>query len=424
MILLLCTVLVLSGCSGLPGRTNITSLLSAPKFSQTESDIIKAIDNHIGDNITLRHSTSQGYSAPVQFIDIDGKDEDEAVVFYYAPNKGANIRIAVLSYEDDDWKIVSDKEGLGSEVFFFSAVEFEEMAAKQLLVGYNTGNSDENFFVAYFNDGTEEPAEYTESCQDIIVGDVTYDGYDDVILTNRTADGRIRIRSLTYTGDGEFKTVGLRTLKIYNVEITKLTLARSKDGETVLYADYRDNYNQMHTEGIVFREEGKMFNPFPVTVVSRQWEYSTDLNCVDIDGDGYIETPSVIHEERTEEPAVLKTVEWTDYTLAQPVRKYIGIYDTQEAMFVAVPDSWQNNIYTKYNGDSWQIFRKTEDEGTAEDEDNMLLTVAQVEYRNEIETGAYSYLVYKDAKTWHFSFGKQVELSEIQHMLKSVTDLE
>ena len=86
-------MLVLSGCSGLPGRTNITSLLSAPKFSQTESDIIKAIDNHIGDNITLRHSTSQGYSAPVQFIDIDGKDEDEAVVFYYAPNKGVACEI-------------------------------------------------------------------------------------------------------------------------------------------------------------------------------------------------------------------------------------------------------------------------------------------------------------------------------------------
>ncbi|MBR6518787.1 MAG: hypothetical protein IKT63_03845, partial [Oscillospiraceae bacterium] len=306
--MMLCTVLVLSGCSVMPGRTNITSLLSAPKFSQTESDIIKAIDNHIGDNITLRHSTSQGYSAPVQFIDIDGKDEDEAVVFYYAPNKGANIRIAVLSYENDDWKIVSDKEGLGTEVFFFSAVEFETMEAKQLLVGYNTGNSDENFFVAYFNDGTEEPAEYTESCQDIIVGDVTYDGYDDVILSNRTAEGRIRLRSLTYAGNGEFKMLGGRNLKYYNIDVTQLAMSQSKDGETVLYADYRDNYNQMHTEGIVFREEGKMFNPFPVTVVSRQWEYSTDLNCVDIDGDGYIETPSVIHEERTEEPDVLKTV--------------------------------------------------------------------------------------------------------------------
>ena len=90
---------------------------------------------------------------------------------------------------------------------------------------------------------------------------------------------------------------------------------------------------------------------------------------------------------------------------------------------MAVPDSWQNNIYTKYNGDSWQIFRKTEDE-EAESDENMLLTVSQVEYRNEIETGAYSYLIYKNAKTWHFTFGRQVELSEIEHIIKSVTDLE
>ena len=417
-------MLTFSGCSGLPGKNNITSLLSAPKFSQTESEIVEAIGNYTGDNITLRHSTSQGYSAPVQFIDIDGGDKEEAVVFYYAPNKGANIRMAVLSYDNEDWRIVSDREGLGTEVFFFSAVNLEGMSAKQLFVGYNTGNSDENIFAAYFTDSTAEPAEYTESCQDIIVGDVTHDGYDDVILTNRTSDGRIRIRSLTYTGDGEFKTVGLRTLKIYNVEITKLTLARSKDGETVLYADYRDNYNQMHTEGVLFKDGGKMFNAFPVTVISRQWEYNRALNCTDIDGDGYIETPSVIYEERTEEPAVLKTVEWTDYTQQPPVRKYIGICNTQESLFVAVPDSWQNNIYTKYNGDSWQIFRKTEDEEDAESDENMLLTVSQVEYRNEIETGAYSYLIYKNAKTWHFTFGRQVELSEIEHIIKSVTNLE
>lgn len=413
-------ILTLTGCNSMWGRSNITSLLSAPKFSQTESEIVKAIDNHIGENITLKHSSQQGYSSPVQLIDINGDEKDEAVVFYYALNKGANIRMAVLSYDDEKWSIVSDKEGLGTEVFYFSAVTLDGTDTKQLLVGYLTANIDENFFAAYFTGSDAEESEYVESCQDIIVGDVTYDGCDDVILTNRTSDGRMRLRSLSYSEDGGFKVVGTRLLRHYNIDITRFTLAQSRAGETVLYADYRDDYNQMHTEGMVFRDGGKMYDAFQQTVVSKWWEYTRDLNCVDIDGDGYIETPSVIQEERTEEPAVLKTVEWTDYTLEQPVRSYIGIYDTQQGLFVAIPDSWQNNIVTEYNADSWQILRKAENE---DEEAQLLLTVTQVEYRNDIETGAYSYIVYKDTKTWHLSFEKQVDLSEIQHILKSVTYL-
>jgi len=418
--LLLCVALTFTGCSGFRGKNNITNLLSAPKFSQTESEIVKAIDNYIGENVTLRHSTSQGYSSPVQFIDIDGDEKEEAVVFYYAPNKGANIRMALLSHSDGRWNIVSDKEGLGAEVFYFSAVSFEGLDTKQLLVGYNTANIDENFFVAYFTDGGSDIWEYAESCQDIIVGDVTYDGYDDVILSNRTSDGRMRLRSLSFTQDGTFRVVGTRLLKYYNIDITQFTLAHSKAGEMVLYADYRDDYNQMHTEGMVFRDGGKMFDAFQMTVVSKLWEYTDDLNCADIDGDGYIETPSVIQEERTDDPAVLKTVEWTDYTPEQPVRKYIGIYDTQESLFVAIPDSWQGEVYTEYSDGSWQVLRKTDDD---KDGDNPLFTVTQVEYRNDIELGAYSYIVYKDTKAWHLSFEKQVGLSDIQHILKSVTDL-
>lgn len=401
------------------GRSNITNLLTAPKFSQNEQEIVEVVSNHIGENITLKYSTSQGYSSPVQYIDIDGDETEEAVVFYYAPNKGANIRMAILFSTENGWQIYSDREGLGSEVFFFSAVNFEGLENKQLIVGYNTAHIDENFFAAYITDENSGISDYAESCQDIIVGDVTYDGYDEVILTNRTADGRIRLRSLSFTEEGVFRVVGTRLLKYYHIDITQLLLEKNTEGEVVLYADYRDGYNHMHTEGVVFRDGGKMFDAFHPTVISKQWEYTQDLNCADIDGDWIVETPSVIHEQHTDELDVLKTVEWTDYARQEPVRKYIGIYDTQEALFVAIPDSWQNNIYTRYSTDGWQVFRKTE-EG---EEEQLLFTVTQVEYRNDIETGAYSYLVYKDTKTWHLSFEKEVELSEIQHILKSVTDL-
>ena len=89
---------------------------------------------------------------------------------------------------------------------------------------------------------------------------------------------------------------------------------------------------------------------------------------------------------------------------------------------MAMPDSWQNNVYSHYSSDGWHICAKTKDEqgNTVE---KLLVTVTQIESPGHVETGAYSYILYKDAKIWHISFDRTVDLSEIQYILKSVTDL-
>ena len=99
------TLVMLCGCSSIGVKKNITGLLSSPKHSQTESLIVQEIGDYLGENITLKYSQTQGYSAPIQFADIDGDKTDEALVFYYAPNKGTNIRFAFLKSIDEKWEM-------------------------------------------------------------------------------------------------------------------------------------------------------------------------------------------------------------------------------------------------------------------------------------------------------------------------------
>ena len=160
---------MLCGCSRIGVNKNITGLLSSPKHSQTESLIVQEIGDYLGENITLKYSQTQGYSAPIQFADIDGDKTDEALVFYYAPNKGTNIRFAFLKNIDEKWEIVFDKEGLGTEVFYFDTIELQGLAGKQILVGYLSSNINENFFVTYFTDTQMGNEDYMEVCEDIFI---------------------------------------------------------------------------------------------------------------------------------------------------------------------------------------------------------------------------------------------------------------
>ena len=330
-------VLCLTGCSSITGKSNITNLLSAPKLSKNESDIVLKIEGYLGEDINLKYSQTQGYTAPIQLIDIDADDVQEAVVFYYAPNRGTNIRIAVLEFENEEWNIVSDKEGLGDEVFYFDTMVLPDVAGKQIAVGYRQSNIDENFFVTYFTDKTKNLDDYTAGCRHIAAGDLNGNGYNEIILTSINSAGVVRVNAYTFTEDLTFKSIGNKALKYSDVEIIQLKINPVPSGENALYMDYSDNHSRMHTE-VYVHSNSKLASAIPAGVVSKLWQYDKVINSFDIDGDGYLETASVIQQQTEQQLPELKYIEWADWTQQQPERKYYGVYDTRENLFVALPD--------------------------------------------------------------------------------------
>ena len=414
--MIICAALCFAGCDSITNKSNITNLLSAPKRSQTDSSIVAAVENYLGENINLEYSSPQGYSAPIQFADVDRDGESEAAVFYYAPNKGTNIRFALLKNIQDKWTILLDKEGLGNEVFYFDTIQLPHIDGRQIVVGYNQSNIDENFFVTYFTDMEKNLPEYVESCSTVTAGDMTGDGYSDIVLTAYMPSGNCRVRVYTFTDKMTFENVGSKVLVYGDAQITQMKIANLADGTPALYADYRDSHNRMHTE--VFMLDGdRLANALPGGVVSRYWPYERVLNSRDIDGDGCIETAGVIYPENsTDQPPQTVFMEWTDWTLPQPQRKRYGVYDTRYNLFIALPDDWQNNVscHTTDNGCAIKDIQSGE----------VLLKITQGGANDSYEAGAYSYSAYLGATMWHLRFKESVEMSQIEYVYKNLTDFD
>lgn len=402
---------MLSGCSSIGSGNNITGLLSSPKHSQTESLIAQEIGYYLDENITLKYSQTQGYSAPMQFIDIDDDGTEEALVFYYALNKGTNIRFALLNYADEKWNIVFDKEGLGTEVFFFDTIELQGMAGKQIIVGYLPTNISENFFVTYFTDSANPQEDYIEVCEDIFVADVTDNGYSDIVLTNKLFDNKIRVKVLTFGQDNTFKTTGTKVLKRGDVQVTQLTVAETLQGEPALYIDYADSYNKLYTEAGILQGTA-IVNCLCTDTVGRSWPYAYKLNSYDIDGDGIQEIPEVSPGE-TEEASALKLVEWSDYLQNPQQRKLHGVYDTSENVFIALPEEWYALVKTEQSANYWQLVSAAN--GT------VLMKISVSDHSSNTAKNDYTHNVNIGQDIWNIKFDKSVEQQQMDFVLNHIT---
>jgi len=408
-------MLTLSGCNGLTSKSNITNLLSAPKLSENESSIVAEIEDYLGDDINLKYSQNQGYSAPIQLIDINHDNVYEALVFYYAPNKGTNIRFALLSHTDDGWSVVMDKEGLGNEVFYFDTVVLPNLKGRQIMVGYQSANIDENFFVTYFT-GTENQIEdYVESCQHILAGDMTGNGYDDIIITKVSYNGSVSVNILAFTKELTFENIGHHSLKYADIDVAQLMIKKLKNGRSALFADYTDNYNRMHTE-VYAMENNRVVSCIDGGIVSRNWEHQPYITSRDIDGDGYVEIATVIQPQHPDEVPSFKYLEWKDWTSSEQIRIYYGVFDIREGIFIALPDQWQDNVYAVALEHGMEIVN-TENQQT-------LVSFTEIDSVSQIESSAYSYPLYIGTKLWHLECSEDMSMSQIEYVYKSITDLD
>lgn len=405
----------LTGCGSLTGKSNITNLLSAPKLSDTESNIVTAIENYIDEDITLKYSQNMGYSAPIQLIDIDFDRVYEALVFYYAPNKGANIRFALLSHTADGWDVVMDKEGLGTDVFYFDTIVLPKVYGKQITVGYQSKNINENFFVTYFTDKAQDIPDYVENCQYIVAGDIDGSGYSDIILTKASSNKNVTFSVLTFNDDMQFNSSRTKTLKHTNIDLSQIVINPLKDGRNAVYFDYSDTHNRMHTE-IYVMENGRLVSCIPDGVVSKSWEHEPVINSRDIDADGYMETATVIQPHNPEEVPSFKYLEWADWTQEELHRVYYGIFDIRENIFMPLPDEWQNNVYAVALENGFEIKNAENDE--------TMLCFTEAETADSIGSGAYSYAVYLGTQRWHLECSENMDMSQIEYVYKCITDFD
>ena len=360
LIALVMSVLILTGCSGIANKDNIMSLLSSPKLSERESEIVDSIKEYLGQDIILKYPKQGNNISPVQMVDLTGDGKEEAVVLYVAPSNGNNVRIAVLSDEDKNWQVIYDNEGFGKSVYSIQFDSINKTKPNQILVGYTFADTSEKFLTIYsFNDDNSVDF-HTLPCQDYVVHDVTQDGMGDLVLASLNGEKKnTNIQVFSSTEDGTFSVMAEKKLNVPNAQVTGIAFSKNDFSENeAIIVDYYDSYHRVSTQGMYY-DEGELVTILDPEAVQKIWAYDYSLNSMDVDGDGYYETPSIIDDETSRSPDI-KLMEWTNFLMETPERKYFGICNALAGTFFPLPDEWQNYISIDGNEKSWSVSKSSD----------------------------------------------------------------
>lgn len=353
----LSAVMTLSSCT-LTGFS-VEGSLSAPKLSQQQGEIHKALIESVGGNITLKYPRNGDNRSAYVIADLDNEEGYEALVFYEYNSlvSGSDgIRINLLDTDDNGrWYSVKELAGAGTDVDRVMITYEGGSSSANILVGYqNIGMTDKALEIyRYKNKAFERVGQDNYTLLD--AADVDGDGYKNFITVNTAVDdnGAPSGASASLLRLSSDEIVREYTISMCDnaADYVKSTAGRLEDNSQALFIDGTNSKGELQTEILLYRY-GALQNPVAqrqsklAPMTSRPLGYYS----ADIDGDGVVEIPhtSVLKGYDAQSDDKLYLTEWLRYKDFYTFEtEYSGYYSVSDGYFQGFLSRWGNDVTVK-----------------------------------------------------------------------------
>ncbi len=349
----LLAVSLLAGCST---GASMETLLTPPKLDAQQNDIYQALINSSGSGIRLKYPKSGDYRSAFVVRDIDGEEGDEALVFYESgsvQSGEAALRLKVLDQYDGKWQAVYDLACMGSEVDSISFTSIGEGGGIDILIRYSMLNQTEKAFsvLDYRNGILKELC--TQTYSSLEVYDLNNDGADELVAVYTDKALETTAAAMYSRQDGKFLKISEAPLVGAHSEITGVTKGMISEDTPALFLDYSRGQGQYGTD-VIYCRGNKIISPDSIganadsSIVSRfSNNYIANISSFDIDGDGFVEIPSMTAlpgYETLPRQEQLCAVQW--YTIADNnfAVEHYGYYSSKYSFALLFPNRWRGVV--------------------------------------------------------------------------------
>lgn len=200
--------LCLSGCFS-PMPATPEDLLDAPKLTEGQYQVDKALRDQLGQDIKLKYPQSGSYRSAFTFHDIDGDGQEEAIVLH-SRQSGGNAQITVMDSRNGQWLVDRTYPGLSPDIDFIRFDSLGGGEAETIVIGWRPEGG-QKIVAVYRYEDREFTMMGSEDYTQLAIGDYNGDGYDEMLLVTSENNGR---SYLLYMGNQDGRLEVLDTIAL------------------------------------------------------------------------------------------------------------------------------------------------------------------------------------------------------------------
>ena len=311
------------------------AVLSPPNPGGEYRQLQQAFERTVGkdSDYRLQYPEEGDYRSAYVLKDLDGDDEDEALVFYSKPGKDSVVRINILDLVDDEWVSVMDKIGYGNKIDSVSFSDLDRDGNAEVALSWSLAGADSNRTLTVHSvDLEQEGRGRFETLANMPykamhISDMDNDGNNEILILWSEVEKKVQhnyaaLMKLTVAGLSRYgEAVEIdSTASVYD----NIVLQAGKT--PIAFVDARMGDGTMFTEVLWWDGVNKKLKA-PFTANETRTKVATvrasDLLTSDIDEDGVYEIPvayngaSMPSSGRDQLPPVPLTV-WSRTGTAEP----------------------------------------------------------------------------------------------------------
>ncbi len=284
--------MIFSGCSlGI----NDSSLLHPPKTAGREAELESLIEESANGAYKLKYPQNGAYRSAIITEDLNGDKKDEAIAFYCAGDTSTNI---LVMYDDGKkWSISQSFKIDLTEVDCVQFADYDYDGTEEIFAGFtslNTGLNELNIFDCNTENHTTSHIDFKSSYSSFTTGDYDRDGANEIltfILNSNESDAQA---VLTDYDKNELYTLARCDMDRAVTRFESVTSGLiSNDTMGVCLDGFLENgYN---SQVVYYNPDREELICYPVTLGKKQNQTARtyNVNCTDIDDDGFLEIPII-----------------------------------------------------------------------------------------------------------------------------------
>lgn len=417
LIFVMIICVLFSGCS-FRVASSVDDLISPVAPSGENENVQNALNSFCKDGFTLKTPAGGAHTTAYTFFDYDGDGADEAVVFYEPSSSLGSINMALIDKTDDNWSVVCNIEGDGSDVYSVDFCDLSGDGTLEFVVLWNVISNSSNHLMNVYRQSKSEDGvlsliktEKPVVMNDYIAVDVDEDKQNELVVFSIQSGESISANAVLYNySDDRLRSLGNTKLDGH-INSYKSIKTEKFDDTVYIYADaVKSNGTEMLTEIIHWSDYyNTIVSPFYSysTGVTKRTTRSAMLNSRDINDDGKIEIPL---DADFYVPSGVTAVNWKRYenTVLEHTVYSIGV--EKDDYQLVIPDDMIDKIQIQYDSSNSVL-------SVSDLNDNVVFnvqTVLKSQYSDNSENYASSgyYVISEDVGYVYLSaVGSEAEIS-------------